>query len=124
MHYATLEKTDNIATHILKFLICSIANPFKFSLANFATSDASASQMLPLLWNAISICELNPLEVLAVTYDRASLNRELFKIHFLMTNEDDMNPHVDVIYKNINLFSKGKPFIYFISDMPHLIKSA
>ena len=80
--------------------------------------------MLPLLWNAISICELNPLEVLAVTCDRTSPNRELFKIHFLMTNEDDMNPDVDVIYKNINLFSKGKPFIYFISDMPHLIKSA
>ena len=26
LKYATLEKTDNIATHILAFLICSIAN--------------------------------------------------------------------------------------------------
>ena len=41
-----------------------------------------------------------------------------------MTNEDDMNPDVDVTYKIINLFSKEKQFIYFISDVPHLIKTA
>ena len=56
LNYATLEKSDNIATHILAFLIRSSVNPFKFSLANFATSGASASQMFPLLWKAISIC--------------------------------------------------------------------
>ena len=41
-----------------------------------------------------------------------------------MTNEDDMNPDVDVTYRAINLFSKEKRFIYFISDVPHLIKTA
>ena len=96
LNYATLEKTDNIATHILTFLIRSIVNPFKFRLANFATSGASASQMFPLLWKAISICELNSLKVLAVTCHGASLNCKLFKMHFPMTNEDDMNPDVDV----------------------------
>ena len=45
LNYATLEKTDNIVTHILAFLIRSIVNPFKFSLATFVTSGASASQM-------------------------------------------------------------------------------
>ena len=49
LNYATLEKGDNIATHILGFLICSIVNPFQFNLANFATSGASASQIFPLL---------------------------------------------------------------------------
>ena len=124
LNYATLEKTDNIATHILAFLIRSIVNPFKFSLANFAISGASASQMFPLLWKAISICELNSLKVLAVTCDGASPNRKLFKMHFPMTNEDDMNPDVDVTYKTINLFSKEKRFISFISDVPHLIRTA
>ena len=97
LHYATLEKTENIATHILAFLICSIINPFKFSLANFATSSASESQIFTLLWKSISNCELNSLTVLAVTCDRASPNRKLFKMHFPVTNEDDMNPNVDVI---------------------------
>ena len=61
LNYASREKTDNIATHILAFLIRNTVNPFKFSLANFATSGASASQMFPLLWKAISICEINSL---------------------------------------------------------------
>ena len=86
LNYATLGKTDNIATHILAFLIRSIVNPFKFSLANFATSGASASQMFPLLWKTIGICELNSLKVLAVTCDGASSNRKLFKMYFPMTN--------------------------------------
>ena len=111
MNYATLEKTDNITTHILAFLIRSIVNPFMFSLA---TSGASASQMFLLLWKAISICELNSLKVLAVTCDGASSNHKLFKMHFLMTNEDDMNPDVDVTYKTLNLFSNEKRFIRFI----------
>ena len=121
MNYATLEKTDNITTHILAFLIRSIVNPFMFSLA---TSGASASQMFLLLWKAISICELNSLKVLAVTCDGASSNHKLFKMHFLMTNEDDMNPDVDVTYKTLNLFSNEKRFIRFIWDVPHLIKTA
>ena len=80
--------------------------------------------MFPLLWKAISICELDSLKVVAVTCDGAFPNRKLFKMHFPMTNEDDMNPDVDVTYKTINLFSKEKRFIYFISDVPHLIKTA
>ena len=124
LNYATLEKTDNIETQILAFLIHNIVNPFKFSLANFATYLASTSQMLPLLWKAIRICGLNSLKVVAVICDGASPDRKLFKMHFPVTNEDDMNPDVVVTYKTINLFSKGKRFIYLISDVPHLIKTA
>ena len=75
--------------------------------------------MFLLLWKAISICELNSLKVLAITCDGASPNRKLFKMHFPMTNEDEMNPDIDVTYKTLNLFSKKKRFIYFISDVPH-----
>ena len=42
----------------------SITVLFKFSLANHATSDASASQIFLLLWKTISICELNSFKVL------------------------------------------------------------
>ena len=97
---------------------------FKFSLENLATSGVSASQMFPLLWKAISICELNFLKVLAVTCDGVSPNHKLFKMHFPMTNEDDMSIDVHVTYKTINLFSNEKRFIYFILDVPHLIKTA
>ena len=106
------KKTDNIATHILAFIIRSIVNPFKFSLANFTTSGASARQMFSVLWRIISICEQNSLKVLTVTCYGASPNRKLLKLHFPMTKEDDVNPDFDVTYKTINFFSKEKRLIY------------
>ena len=79
--------------------------------------------MFRLLWKAIGICELNSLKVIAVTCDGASANCKLFKMHFTMTHNDDMNPNVDVTYRTLNLFSSEKRFIYFISDPSHLIKA-
>ena len=124
LNYATLQKSTDIATHVLVFLLHSVVNPCKFSLANFATTGATSSQMFPLLWKAISICELHSLKVLAVTSDGTSPNRKLFRMHFPMTKEDDMNPDTDVTYWTVNLFSSDKRFIYSISDVPHLMKTA
>ena len=33
-----------------------------------------------------------------------------------------MNPDADVTYQTVNLFSSGKCFIYFISDVPYYIR--
>ena len=60
LNHAILE--ENPFTGI--YPTCSITILFKFSLANHATSDASASQIFLLLWKAISICELNSFKVL------------------------------------------------------------
>ena len=49
INYAAMSKVTTVASHVLVFLIRSIVNPFKFSLANFATDGISASQMFPLL---------------------------------------------------------------------------
>ena len=81
--------------------------------------------MFPLYWKAVSICELQcNLKVVALTYDGASTNRKLFRMHANMTEEEDMNPGVDVTYRISNPFSSEKRYIYFISDPPHLIKTA
>ena len=37
LNYAALQKVDKVASHVLVFLIRSIVNPLKFSLANFVT---------------------------------------------------------------------------------------
>ena len=52
LNYATLQKSTDIATHVL-VLLRSVVNPFKFSLANFATTGATSSQMFPLLWREV-----------------------------------------------------------------------
>ena len=125
VNYATLSKVNDIATHILVFLLRSIVNPFKFSLANFATSSVTSVQLFPLLWKAIDICESHSLKIMAVTCDGASPNRKLFKSHFHLTAENDINPDVDVIYRARNMFSGAdNRFVYFISDVPHLLKTS
>jgi len=102
-------------------MVRSIINPFKFSLANFATTTVSAAQLFTLLWKAVSILELScNLKVLAVTCDGASTNRKMFKMHFKM-NVDQNNQ--DVVYKTKNLIRPDR-FIYFIADQPHLLKTA
>lgn len=45
----------------------SVFNPYEFSLVNFATTGDTSSQMFPLLWKTIGLCELNPVKVLVVT---------------------------------------------------------
>ena len=125
INYAAMSKVTTVASHVLVFLIRSIVNPFKFSLANFATDGISASQMFPLLWKAISICGKSSLRVIAVTLNGASSNRKLFRMHWHLTQDDDMNPETDVTYRTRNLFSGTENrFLYFISDVPHLLKTA
>ena len=62
--------------------------------------------------------------MIAVICDGASANRKLFKMHFQLTFDDDIYPDVDVTYRTRNLHSsQEKRFIYFISDVPHLLKT-
>ena len=125
LNCATLSKVTTVAFHVLVFLIRSIVNPFKFSLANFATDGISASPMFPLLWKAISICEKCSLKIIAVTCDGASPNRKLFRMRCHLTQDDDMNPETDVTYRTRNLLSGTENrFLYFISDARHLLKTA
>ena len=48
LNYSTLERVDQVATLVLVFLVRSIVNPFKFSMANFATTCAASFQIFPL----------------------------------------------------------------------------
>jgi len=126
VNLATFNAVDTIASHVLVLMIRSIVNPFKFSLANFATTAATASQLFTLFWKAVGILELScQLKVLAVTCDGASSNRKFFKMHLWMKEHDDETlDNVDVTYKTKNLHSTDGRFIYFIADQPHLLKTA
>ena len=124
LNYTTLQKSTDIATHVLVFLLRSVVYPFKFSLANFTTTGATSSHIFPLLRKAISLCKLNSPNILAVTCDGASPNHKVFCMHFLMTKEDQMNPDNDITYRTVSLFSSDTRFIYFISDVPHFMKTA
>ena len=42
LNYATLKKSDELASHVLVFLVRSIVNPLIFSFANFATTNVDS----------------------------------------------------------------------------------
>lgn len=125
LNLASLQKSDDIASHMLVFLIRSIVNPLKFSLANFATTNATSVQLFTLFWKAVGILEDNcGIKVVGVTSDGASPNRSMYRMHFNMTRVEDVNGDVDVTYRTLNVMATEKRYIYFISDPPHLIKTA
>ena len=106
VNYATLQKRDAIANHVLVFLLRSVVNPFKFSLANFATTNVTSSQIFPLFWKAVAICETQcDIKIVAATCDGAAANRKFFTMHFSMTYDDELNTDTDVVYRTTNYFA-------------------
>ena len=118
-NYATLQDAQQLATHVLVFLIKSIVNPLSFSLATFATTGATSYQIFPIFWKAVDLLENINLKVIAATADGASSNRKFFRMHKALDGDSQEN----VVYRTKNLFSKDERYIYFFADVPHLMKT-
>ena len=119
LNYATLQKSDNLASHVLVFLIKSVLNPLSFAFATFATEGIKSFQLFPLFWKAVAILEITcNLKVIAAVSDGASPNRSFYKMHY------SLNDNIEsVTYKTPNIFSSEKRGLCFFSDPPHLIKT-
>ena len=97
LNYATLKKSDEIASHVFVFLVRSIVYPLKFSLANSATTNATSIQLFTLFWKAVGIQEENvQLKVVGVTSDGASPNRRMYRMHLHMIRVEDANNHMTI----------------------------
>ena len=119
LNFAVLDKTDEIATHALAFIVRGVSTQLKFCLAHFSTNGVTASQLMPIFWEAVCILEtFCNLWVICTTSDGASPNRRFYRLHKSMDGDAD----TDVCYRTINLYAPHR-FIYFISDAPHLIKT-
>ena len=59
------------------------------------------------------------LQVMSLTCDGASPNHGFFKLH----GNDDNVKH-GVVYRTKNIYAPDGRYIYFISDVPHLIKTS
>lgn len=118
LNFAVLEKSDEIATHALAFLVRGVCTELKFCLAHFATTGVTAAQLMPLFWEAVGILETTcNLWVIATTSDGASPNRRFYRLHKQLDGDDG-----DVCNRTVNLYAPHR-FIYFFSDAPHLIKT-
>ena len=85
INYVTLKDREKLASHVLVFLVTSLVNPLKFTLANFGTNTASAEQFFPLFWNAVNLLKYK----CGLTCAGATQNGTLFKMHHLMCREKE-----------------------------------
>ena len=86
LNYATLKNTNELATHVLAFLVHSIVNSLVYSFATFATSGITAFHLFPLFWKAVAIFEVTcNMKVIAAEADGTSPNRKIFKMHLIRT---------------------------------------
>ena len=58
LNYASLQNAQQLATHILVFMVKSIANFLLYSFATFATNALTSYQLYPVFWKAVSILEM------------------------------------------------------------------
>lgn len=119
MEFEKCSNTDcesDVAKFMLVVMVRGITTDLKFPLAGFATMSITADFLYPVIWKAIRILETSivNLKVLFITCDGASANRKFFNIH------GEVN---EFIHYTENSYSVDDRKIYFISDVPHLIKT-
>ncbi|XP_078339128.1 uncharacterized protein LOC111100775 [Crassostrea virginica] len=108
--------SDGVAKFVLVLMVRGVTSDLKFPFAAFSTAGVTADFLYPIVWKAISILEVTvKVKVLFCTCDGASANRRFFKLH---AREGD-----NFIHKTINPHDTTRE-IFFISDVPHLLKTA
>lgn len=118
----SLEKTIEVsssppvAKHILMFMVRGIFFKLNFPYAQYPTTDLSADLLYPLVWEVVRSLECAGFKVISLTGDKASVNQTFFQ----MNQSDKKSKRV---HKIRNPYSAKSENIYFISDVPHLIKT-
>ena len=96
-----------------------MAYPFTY----YAGQGFSSDQLHPCVWESVLVLEAINLKVMFFTSDRASPNRRFYRLHMMHDQENRSDD--GVIYWCWNRYTKTgeRRKIYFICDVPHLIKT-
>ena len=80
LNYANLKNTNELITHVLVFLICSIVNPLAYSFATFAPSGITAFQLFLIFLKAVAILDVTwNIKVTAVEADGTPPNHKILQ---------------------------------------------
>ena len=102
-----------VATHMLVMMVRGIFMHLSYPYAHFPTSDLTGASLFMLVWEGIERLETLGFKVLAVTGDGVSVNRKCFKLH----------SSAKTCYKTKNPYTEDDRDLFFISDVPHLLKT-
>ena len=110
-----------IAKHMLVFMVRGLFINLEFPYAQYPTSDLTADSLFPLVWEVIRHLEGAGFKVISLTADKGSCNPKFYRLHHKIYSTK--SNHQDVTYKVPNPYTNEKRDIFFISDVPHLIKT-
>ncbi|KAK3922593.1 Transposable element P transposase [Frankliniella fusca] len=113
-----LESENTIASKVLVYMIKGVSNGIKEVVATYAVSNLSANQLKDWTWHVIGDLEIHGVAVVAVICDGSAVNRAFIKKHKPATQHQS-----GIIFDTWNRASRGRK-LYFISDVPHLLKTA
>ena len=112
------EDTTSVATQILVFMVRGLFIKLSFPYAQYPTHGITADYLFPIAWEVVKHLECADFKVISLTGDKASPNRKFICMHRLGTVQKS-----GTTYKIRNPYSVEERYIYFISDVPHLIKT-
>ena len=117
-----MEQTDSnhlpaLANSVLTFMVRGIFINLRFPYAHFPCKNLTGDELYPLVWEAIQCLELCGFKVLATICDGAANNCQFIHMHG--------TPKSSLVYKTKNHYSMEKDrHLYFMIDVPHLMKTA
>ena len=110
---------NNVATHMLQFMVRGLSQRLEYPVAHFATATLTAEQLYPMVWEVVGKLEASDLKVMVITADGASANRKCFRLH---QDPSGSNVYSGVVYKTVNVHAPERE-VFFMSDVPHLLKT-
>jgi len=110
-----------LAEYMLVTMVRGITTNLCYPLSAYATKSVSASALYTIVWECVECLEtVVGLKVLYICCDGAVQNRKFFLLH----SQSESTQDDDVLYKTKNLYATDGRDIYFVSDPPHLLKTA
>ncbi len=106
---------EPLAKSMQVFMVRGLFTHLQFAYAQLPCASVTGDLPFDPLREAVSRLERRGMKVLALTCGGAPINHRLFKLH---KSEDQL------VYRVVNPFAAEKGFLYFISDPPHLLKTA
>ena len=107
----------SLATHMLVILIRGVFINLKFPFAQFTTAGIAAHELYPIITEAVMRLEILGFKVVSLMSDGASPNRALYRMMQDPTTSGGLG------YRSPNPFTTATRSIYFMSDVPHLLKT-
>lgn len=106
-----------IASKMLAFMVKGICTKVKDVCAVYTSAALTKEELFERAWEVIRNCELAGIKILALICDGSSTNRAFFQMHKPVTELPS-----GLVFDTVNVCAPERK-LFFISDVPHLLKT-